>query len=97
MSVAEEIRRILYGSIVLDNPEEECAFFTIKEALDRVTRATRAWARPPQQSQILSAVTAKKPLGRLGIASTSQCGHYANGDQEIRWEWNAEDVDPRRG
>lgn len=93
---ARVIRGVLFVSVVMANLEEECAFFTIKKALDCAHRATRAWRRPVQQSEILSAVTVKKPLARLGITSTSQCGFHANNDQEIHWEWNAEEVDRRR-
>ena len=87
--MADAIRAVLVGKIVLPDPEAGLAFFTIK--------AARRWfpADAIQQSQILAAATARKPLGALGITATTQAGFHANQHQEIRWEWDVEHIGRR--
>ena len=84
--IADVIRVVLVGKVVLPDIDAGSASFTIKEA--------RKWfPQEIQQQQILAGATAMKPLQRIGITATQQGGFHANQDQEIRWEWNRAGVE----
>jgi hypothetical protein len=78
--VADVIRVFTFARYVLPDPAAELASFTVGEVHDGLPFV--------QQTQVLSATTARKPLAAYGITATTQGGFHANRDHEIQWRWD---------